>query len=520
MIPILYDSNEVIFASNGLCRLRDTIEAKVVEERNGVYELDFSYPIDGANFDLIQIGRIVGVSHDAVTVPRTVHYRGPLTDEQNDLITDENGEVFTGPGTKEVPDYDIQPFDIVSYSRPIEGIVTFHCTHISYRQSKMVTYASNITSLASALGALRSVFFPANPLGQGAGGNPFTYRTDMSVNGYVAAFDGTPRTIRSILGGMEGSILDTFGGEFEWDRWTVILHKARGIQRDFSIRYGVNMTKFQDDTDCGETFNTCVPFWKSGSYVLKGGEVSSGQSVYGSGNKCLPLDLTDKFETQPSVAQLQAMAAKVMNEKQPYLPKQTINVDFVRLQDEAGFDEFDRLLECKLCDSIKVIFPGYDMSAYYKIVKTTWNVLLDRYEDMELGNLSTTLSEALGIDASGPEVASVKAVVVEQGTNGIWTYRKWSDGTAECWGVTSAEYDMSTAYGGAFYSTGGITFPSGLFVSEPTLIANRQGRTPVGIIIISPYEVTSTYAYYFVADIGVTHTESVGIAFYAAGRWQ
>ena len=482
MIPILYDSNEANFNSNGLGRLRDTIEAKVVEERNGVYELDFSYPIDGANFDLIQIGRIVGVTH-----------------EESD---------------------DIQPFDIISYSRPIEGVVTFHCTHISYRQSKMVTYASNITSLASAFQALRNVFYPTEPLGPGTSGNPFTYSTNMASTGYIAAFDGTPRTIRSILGGMEGSILDTYGGEYEWDRWSVILHSARGIQRDFSIRYGVNMTKFQDDTDCAETFNTCVPFWKSGTYVLRGGEVSSGQNAYGSGNKCLPLDLTDKFETQPSVAQLQTMAAKVMNEKQPYLPKQTINVDFIRLQDEAGFDEFDRLLECKLCDSVKVIFPGYDMSAYYKIVKTTWNVLLDRYDEMELGNLSTTLAEALGIDSGGPEAAAVRAVVVEQGTSGIWTYRKWSDGVSECWGLTSASYPMTSGYGSAYYTTGGITFPSGLFVSEPTLIANRQGRTPVGIIIISPYEVTSTYAYYFVADIGVAHTESVGLAFYAAGRWQ
>lgn len=520
MIPILYDSNEVNFDSNGLGRLRDCISCKVTEERNGIYECDFEYPIDGANFDLIQIGRIVGVSHDAVTVPRTVHYRGPLTDEQNDLITDENGAVFTGPGTKEVPDYDIQPFDIVSYSRPIEGIVTFHCTHISYRQSKMVTYASNITSLSSALQALKGVFFPADPLGNESTGNPFTYVTDMTSTGYVAAFDGTPRTIRSLLGGVEGSILDTYGGEYEWDKWTVTLHRERGVQRDFSIRYGVNMTKFQDDTDCAEAFNTCVPFWKSGTYVLRGGEVSSGQSVYGSGDKCLPLDLTDKFETQPSVAQLQTMATKVMNEKQPYLPKQTINVDFIRLQDEAGFDDFDRLLECKLCDSVKVIFPGYGMSAYYKIVKTTWNVLLDRYDEMELGNLSTTLAEALGIDSGGPEAAAVRAVVVEQGTSGIWTYRKWSDGVSECWGLTSASYPMTSGYGSAYYTTGGITFPSGLFISEPTLIANRQGRTPVGIIIISPYEVTSTYAYYFVADVGVAHTESVGLAFYAAGRWQ
>ena len=64
MIPILYDSNELSFTSNGLGRLRDCISCMVTEERNGVYECDFSYPVDGANFDLIIPGRIIGV--DAV----------------------------------------------------------------------------------------------------------------------------------------------------------------------------------------------------------------------------------------------------------------------------------------------------------------------------------------------------------------------------------------------------------------------------------------------------------------------
>lgn len=364
MIPILYDSNEVNFTSNGLGRLRSCIEAKVVEERNGIYEMDFSYPVDGENYDLIQLGRIIGVTH-----------------EDSD---------------------DIQPFDIVSCSRPIGGVVTFHCTHISYRQSKMVTYGTSVSTLTGAFRIFEQVFYPEKPLGYTSSGNPFVYETDKSGTAYIPAFDGTPRTIRSILGGVEGSILDTFGGEYEWDKWNVILHTARGEAKNFSIRYGVNLIDFQDDTDYGESFNTCVPFWKSTEgEVVMGGEISSGESTVGVGDKCVPLDLSDKFEEQPTVADLEAMAADIMDANQPYLPKQNIKVDFVRLQDEAGFDQFDSLLQCKLCDSIKVIFPRYDMSAYFKIVKTTWNVLLDRYDGMELGNLSTTLAEALGVTNSG-----------------------------------------------------------------------------------------------------------------------
>lgn len=402
MIPILYSSTEDNFTSNGLGRLRDCISCTVTEERNGIYECDFEYPINGENFDKIQLGRIIGVTHEDSSTLRSVPYRGPITDEEADTITDDNGVGLTGSGTRLALEQDIQPFDIVSYSRPINGIVTFHCTHISYRQSKMVTYASRITSLEQAFSVFSGIFFP-----EGIGGNPFTYITDKLSTGYCAAFDGTPRTIRSLLGGVEGSILDTYGGEYEWDKWAVILHNERGQRRDFTIRYGVNMTEFQDDTDYSETFNTCVPFWKNSSTgsVITGDEVSVGQSIIGARSKCVPLDLTDKFEDQPTEAQLEMMAAQVMAENQPFLPKQTIKVDFIRLQDEAGFDEFDSLLQCKLCDSIKVVFPRYNMSAYFKIVKTTWNVLLDRYDEMELGNLSTTLAEALGVDPGASSVS-------------------------------------------------------------------------------------------------------------------
>lgn len=353
MIPILFESNEVNFNSNGLGRLRDIISCICYEERNSIYEVDFEYPITGVNFDKIQLGRIIGVTHD-----------------ESD---------------------DVQPFDIMSYSRPIDGVVTFHAVHISYRQSKMVSYGTNINSLANALQTFTNTCFPS--------GNPFTYLTDMESTEYCAAFDGTPRTIRSLLGGAEGSILDTYGGEYEWDKWTVKLHSARGEQKNFSIRYGVNMTQFQDDTDYSEAFSSCVPFWKDSSTgaVVKGGQIGSGHSTIGVGSKCVPLDLTDKFESRPTALQLESMAASVMSTTQPYLPSQNIKVDFIRLQDEAGSDQFDSLLQCKLCDSIKVVFPHYNMSAFYKIVKTTWNALLDRYDGMELGNLSTTLAEALGV---------------------------------------------------------------------------------------------------------------------------
>lgn len=359
--PILYESNETAFVSNGLGRLRDCISCKVTEERNGIFECDFEYPVDGANFDLIQCGRIIGVTHDE-----------------------------TG---------DIQPFDIVSYSKPISGVVSFHAVHISYRQRGIVARGTNINSLADAFAVLQNSAQPSNP---------FTYESDFTSTAYASSFDGTPRSVRQFLGGIEGSILDAYGGEYEFDKFCVILHRSRGQIRDFVIRYGVNLLDYKDDTDYSETYTSCVPYWHGNDngqdVTVVGSRVDLGRTAYNGQNTCASLDLSDKFENKPTTAQLQSLALTLMQSRQTNLPAQNISVDFIRLQD-MGYEGLDTLLQCNLCDSIKVEFPRYGMSGTYKIVKTVWDVLADKYDSMELGQLSTTLAEALGVTSGGGSVS-------------------------------------------------------------------------------------------------------------------
>ena len=389
MIPILYEKDETAFASNGLGRLRDIIEAKVVEERNGVYELDFSIPVTSEDYKDIQIGRIVGVTHaDALSSELIVS--GELTDEADDVLTDENGKALTISKERRVYDYDIQPFDIVSFTRPIDGVVTFHCTHISYRQSYLTVTGSNINSLSAAFTLLKNNATPTNP---------FTYETDKGSTGYLASADGVPKTVRSMLGGVEGSILDAYGGEYEWDKFRVILHSARGQQRNFSIRYGVNMLDYNEELDSSGTYSSCIPYWTDGTATVVGDKQNSGGSTVTGRGECVPLDVSDKFESQPTKAQVEQMGLSVMTALNPMLPVQTIKVEFVRLQD-MGYENLENLLQCGLCDTINVIFPFYNTSAQFKIVKTVWNVLENRYESMELGDLSVTLAEALGIAKS------------------------------------------------------------------------------------------------------------------------
>lgn len=352
MIPILYESTETEFNNNGLGRLRDCINCIVAEERNGVYECDFEYPVTADDFNDIRIGRIIGVTHD-----------------DSD---------------------DIQPFDIVSYEKPIDGVVTFHAVHISYRQSYLTVRGKNINSLADAFARLSEYATPTNP---------FTYQTDKTSTGYVGAFNGIPQTVRSMLGGVEGSILDAYGGEYEWDRFNVILHSRRGADRDFSIRYGVNMLDYNEELDSSGTYMACVPYWTDGTLTVVGDKQTASGTTITNRGECIPLDVSDKFESKPTKSAVNQMGKSVMEAQNPTIPSQNIKVEFVRLQD-LGYEGFENLLKCGLCDTVNVVFPNYNTQSRFKIVKTVWDVLSDRYESMELGDLSVTLAEALGISDS------------------------------------------------------------------------------------------------------------------------
>lgn len=357
MIPILYEKTETAFASNGLGRLRDCTSCVVTEERNEIYECDFEYPITGAHFDEIQIGRIIGVTHD------------------------DTGE--------------IQPFDIVGYERPIDGIVTFHCTHISYRQKFYTVDPTIIDPTVSPAGSMLLLYgSQAQPY------NPFWYESDIPVvMKYCPVFDGPPLSVRQFLGGSEGSILDTFGGEYEWDKFTVRLWQSRGQLRDFTIRYGVNMLDYNEECSLAESYMSCVPYWTDGTDKVIGDRQTGSTSTITGRGETIPLDVSDKFESKPTKAQVNTEGLKYLNSNKTAVPVQTITVEFARLQD--SMPELSSLMTCRLCDSIKVIFPDYNASGIFKIVKTEWDVLGDRYESMELGELSTTLAEALGVSGGG-----------------------------------------------------------------------------------------------------------------------
>lgn len=441
MIPILYESWETEFNTNGIGRLRDVISVTVSEERNGVFECDFEYPISGVYFDRIKLGQIITVKHDD---------------------TD-----------------DVQPFDIVSYAKPIDGVVLFHAVHISYRLSSMVTSGKDVNTIQAAFDR----FALATP------SMPFSFVTDKVSTGYIACFDGVPRSVRSMLGGVEGSLLDTYGGEYEFDKWTVKYWAERGVDRELIVRYGVNLIDYNEEVDYSDAFAGVIPYWAgtntNGSQVIVTGNlIDSGERLYGNRLSVVPLDLTDKFENTPTKAQVEEMARQWVRDVKPYLPQQSITVNFVRVADSSEYAQFAELEKCRLCDRIRVVFPDYETGGWFKIVRVMYDALEERYIEMELGTLQTSLAQALGIEStqgttnnSAITPADQQDVIIEEGIAGGWNYRKWANGKVEAWRTYNfVSASWSTWASPVTYMNKTVNFPVGLFSSNPDMIATSASN--------------------------------------------
>lgn len=108
--------------------------------------------------------------------------------------------------------------------------------------------------------------------------------------------------------------------------------------------------------------------------------------------------------------------------------------------------------------------------------------------------------------------------IVEQGTSGVWTYRKWSDGTAECWCVYNfGSATITNEYGYAYYATtAAVTFPVA-FTDAPCVIANNSAGN--GLVTPQPINVSKTSTAFYLIS-ATSNTLQVKVNILAKGRWQ
>lgn len=356
MKPILFNKTATSFTTNGLGRL-DAISCKVTEERNGMYVLELQ-------------------------IAESANHAGEI--EMSSIILAKPSQGATN-----------QAFRVYKITKPINGIFTVLAEHISYQLSYIPVMPFAITASSSA----------ASQTLQGLKTNaaescPFTFTTDVTT---IASYKQTaPASLRSRLGGVEGSVLDQFGGEYEWDNYTVHLWKNRGVTTPgVSLRYGKNITDLNQEENIENTITGIVPYWQDSegeqTVTLPEKVVDSPAASSYPFKRTVPYDFSQSFDqdTIPTEAQLRAKAQAYVTQAGIGIPAVSIKVSFINLADTEEFKDIAALQNVKLCDIVGVYFEKLGISTTAKVVKTIYDVLLEKYDSIEIGSLRGTLSSTI-----------------------------------------------------------------------------------------------------------------------------
>ena len=333
--------------SEGLGRLSEATSAKVTEERNGIFTLTFNLPTSARHFAEIR----------------------------------NNSVILAKPNPYDDP----QMFRVYKSTKPLNGIVTFYCNHISYDLNKTSVLPFSATSAPTACAGIMQNMI---------GGSGFTITTDKVT---IADFKNEiPQSARSLLGGQEGSLLDTYKGEFKFDNLTVSLLVSRGIDSGVRIAYGKNLTDINQEENIEQMFTAVLPFVKmsDADSAIVGDLITITAADE---PRIMNLDLSNKFQQidEITTAMIAEQAAIYISQNSLNVPKINIKVSFVNLADTEEYKHIADLERVHLCDLVTVEFPALGVNAKAKVIKTVYDVLNDRYESIELGDVATGLARTV-----------------------------------------------------------------------------------------------------------------------------
>lgn len=362
MKPLLYQrtylgQNDPNGPKKLLGTLTDAIKCVVTEQRNGEYELELEYLPTGVLANELKTGAIIVA------------------------------KAYQGSNR--------QPFRIYNVEKTLTGTMAVSAHHISYDLTKVyLKYFSDTTGITATLAAIKS-----NLIQQSGDETDWTFGSDITNTTSVFKHP-EPTTVRAALGGVEGSLLDVFGGEFEWDNLTVYLHKNRGLDRGVHIRYAGNLLEFTRTEDFENAYSHVMVYWfdeetgnKTTSLSYPVHDLVASDFTQ---SRTAVINVTDQYETQPNRATLNPVAQEYANK---LTSKPTIGLE-VKFVDLNSTTEGGAEAPVLLCDTLHVIDPVRDVSISAKVIETKWNVLLDRYDEVTVGtkgkNIADTISDLSG----------------------------------------------------------------------------------------------------------------------------
>lgn len=348
MIPILYKPD----AKTKIGWLAEASDCQCTEERNGVFELEFQYPMLGRYAADLVIDRYVKAKPNASAANQFFHIR--------------------------------------KVSKPINGMFTVSCEHISYALSGYPV--PTVSASGNAQVAINAILTAAkNQLGKDTGFTVAT--TDITLSSSIAL---TNVSARAALGGVSGSVLDVYGGEYEFDNHTIKLHKARGKDRGVRIAYGRNMTELKCDIDMDSAYTGIYGYVKNDKVDLHSYKAVTNSS--GINAKTLIRDFSSDFsggDSEITQSGLDSAVSAYAAANDINSPTVSMTVSFVDLSQSPEYASFSALESVSLCDTVQIYHKDLNINIKAKVIKTVYDVLRERYTSIDLGSPRANFADVI-----------------------------------------------------------------------------------------------------------------------------
>ena len=382
--PILYKANETNFEHLGVSVLSDASKCYVSRERNGIYILEFDYPVNGKDVDKIKEGMYI--------------------------------KADAGYRTKN------QRF-IVSKITKTQNEFKLYCQHISQVKTTMNAIRPDITvTSVSAMGALRAWR-----------DNLLDSREEFFVQSDISTLNSTTWKVENIenardaLGGKAGSILDVWGGEYEFDNLNITLHRSMGIDNPTIIAYGKNLLDLEQEQSILETYTSVFPFKKYTDDNNREQLITLPEILLDSTHlnkftyrRILKVDFSSD-ENIKSVEQLRSKAKSYIKSNNVGVPKTNLKINYQDLSKVEGVFDNPALEQIDLCDRLKVYYNELGiLNENAKVVKVIWDVILEENHEIEVGDGRSSFTDSTSAKLESLQVqndsvlARINALVAEQ----------------------------------------------------------------------------------------------------------
>ena len=348
MIPKLFPADATLFQGFGLGGLGVATKCRVIRQLNGSYELEMVYPIIGRRFRDLK--------------PRNIILATP------------------GPGEA------AQPFRIYRTKFSLALNKTVYARHIAYDLMGCTMRPFAPGSLAS---ALATVQYTAQQEG-------FPFTLDSNLGSDAQCGITVPRSAWAMLGGMNGSLLDIYHGEWLFNGYHLSLMERIGTESGVMVRWGKNLQDLQQEDNIANTWTKVVPYWLSADglsvVTLPEHGISTGEFDY---TRELVWDASAEFDEAPTVEQLRSRTRQYISSNRVGEPDVGLDVKWIPLNQTEEYKHRRFPSAVHLGDTVTAEYPSAAdprtgkptdfIRASARVVETVWLPLVERYEYVRIG---------------------------------------------------------------------------------------------------------------------------------------